>query len=131
MQESQWHTPQRGKKESFPVRKGLQTSSNPSRQQRWHGASTGEEGRRGAGYMMHVDVSMSIAFSLSVSASLSPSLSRSAFLSSPDSRIEVEQGLGEISRKHRRSVVDRLGQLAKLSLVDGSAVVRVVLPKQD
>lgn len=49
----------------------------------------------------------------------------------PFSRVEIEEGLGEISRKHGRGVVDRLGQLPKLPLVDGSTVVRVVLPEQN
>ncbi len=42
-------------------------------------------------------------------------------------RIEVKKGLGEVPREHGVGVVDRLGQLAELPLVDGPAIVRVVL----
>ena len=47
------------------------------------------------------------------------------------SRVKIEKGLGEIPGKHGTRVVDRLGQLSELALVDSPAVVRIVLSEQD
>lgn len=55
----------------------------------------------------------------------------SFFVTNCRSRIKVKESLGKVPGKHGTCVVDRLGQLAELPLIDGPTVVRVILPEQD